>query len=386
MKGDQVIRTKARLEAADWLAALQSGESGDTRRAEFEAWLAESRDHQHAFIELSELWSDFADPRLKRELLSEEAAQSDGGIAAAVTGRVAGVWRTCRQVAALPRLAIGATALAIVAVTALIVTMQSSNEFIAEYSSDVGARDTARLPDGSVIRLNTATRMGVRYTPDARMIDFESGEAIFEVARDPARPFKVNAGDGSITAVGTAFAVKRIDQDTEVIVYEGHVLVDAKALRTRSASQVDPAIAVPTLSLETADRRTPAESGRVAKIGESAKNLVMLHAGQAARYDETIITEVEDISRTAIEKKLAWREGVIVFDDQALHEVIREVSRYTTHEIVVTDAEIANVRIGGYFPLDNVETIFALLEEGFPLKVINTAPNRYEIRSANTAD
>ncbi|MCZ9336070.1 FecR family protein, partial [Klebsiella pneumoniae] len=75
--------------------------------------------------------------------------------------------------------------------------------------------------------LNTASALSIRYSESERALMLEAGEALFQVAKDTARPFIVRAGAGETQALGTVFAVRRSGEDVRVVVAEGRVMVRA---------------------------------------------------------------------------------------------------------------------------------------------------------------
>ena len=79
------------------------------------------------------------------------------------------------------------------------------------------------LADGSIVTLNTASRIETRMNGQERTVRLLEGEAFFEVAHDATRPFRVYAGDGMTVAVGTAFSVRLNKNAVEVVVSEGKV-------------------------------------------------------------------------------------------------------------------------------------------------------------------
>src|SRR6202020_2602328 len=95
------------------------------------------------------------------------------------------------------------------------------------FETEIGENRRVTLADGSVISLGGNTRIEVALSEKVRAIELTRGEALFKVAKDSARPFKVRAGDATIIAVGTEFNVER-DSDRDVVsVTEGQVVVKA---------------------------------------------------------------------------------------------------------------------------------------------------------------
>jgi len=192
------------------------------------------------------------------------------------------------------------------------------------YATGTGENRTIALADGSRLMLNTATRL--RTAPDGgRHVWLDSGEAYFDIAHDPSRPFVVEAGTSRVTVLGTRFTVRRDGERTRVLVEQGRVQVDE-----RDASVV----------------LTPNQEARSA-------------AGHIARAEH---------SQVQTGQRLAWREGRIVFDQITLGEAIAEFNRYNDRKLVITDPEAASLRIGGSFAPSNIDGFVRLLEQGFGLQ------------------
>lgn len=99
------------------------------------------------------------------------------------------------------------------------------------YETALGEHRTVVLDDGSRVDLNTATHLTVHLSRDRRAVALETGEVLFEVAPDPARPFVVTAGALRIRDIGTRFDVDRRPERVTVAVLEGRVQIDAELER-----------------------------------------------------------------------------------------------------------------------------------------------------------
>jgi transmembrane sensor len=165
------------------------------------------------------------------------------------------------------------------------------------------------LPDGSVVNLNTASHIDVHFTETSRTILLRRGEALFDVAKDAARPFVVMAGDARVRAVGTAFTVRHdAAAPVDVTVSEGVVEVS-----------------------DAAEAQPP----------------VRLAEGMRARVDGAI--DAAPISSEAIAQSLSWRDGKIAFRDTSLAEAAAEFARYNAERIVIPDPDVAQQTITGLF-------------------------------------
>ena len=173
------------------------------------------------------------------------------------------------------------------------------------------------LEDGTVVTLNTDSRLEVLFERTRRLVRLRHGEALFEVARDSTRPFIVEAGSARVQAIGTAFTVRNMVRKPVIVaVQEGVVEVTS---RSRSFSP---------LRLE-ANMRAVAEEDR-----------------------EGIATSSIDPADT--EGELAWREGKIAFHGETLEQAAIEFARYSTMRIVLEGHDLSQRKVTGYFSATDV--------------------------------
>jgi len=219
------------------------------------------------------------------------------------------------------------------------------------YQTVVGGKQDIILTDGSVLKLNTDTEVEVDYNAERRKIRLIKGEAFFQVAHNPDRPFLVYAGDDVVRAVGTAFRVRRLDEKIEVTVTEGRV-----ELKTE-APHVDVVILVP--------EKNEAEKSPIARIKPIA-----IGAGESITYMASVQNNtVEKISKREIERELSWQDGLLEFSETPLDEVITDLSRYTTLKIEIADPELRDLKFGGLFRTDGLSVLFDTLETDFDIEV-----------------
>jgi transmembrane sensor len=216
------------------------------------------------------------------------------------------------------------------------VTRAEDTEF---YATAIGETKEVKLPDGSILTLNTDTRVGVTYSSGAREVNLSSGEAAFDVVHAPERPFIVGAGKRRFHVEGTTFNLRMLTPDNvELTVAEGIV----KVLH-----------APPTLPATPARRRDPISYGEVS-----------VHALEEALV-EPGFQSVTHIDASDVEARLAWRRGMLVFEDKGLEDVLAEVERYTTTRFLVTDDTLRKVRLSGKFPIRNVNSVRQELHRRF---------------------
>lgn len=198
------------------------------------------------------------------------------------------------------------------------------------------------LEDGSTVELNTGARVEVRYTADTRAVQLLQGEAHFSVAKNPARPFIVTAGQVAVRAVGTAFSVALAPREVSVLVTEGKVQV----------AEAGPAPAPAGEAPEPAPARGP----------------TVLTAGQQAVINLVTaepVAAVQDVTPAQVERALSWQGMRLEFVDMPLGNVVADFNRYNRRKLTVADATTAAILVGGNFRADNVEAFVRLLESSF---------------------
>lgn len=197
------------------------------------------------------------------------------------------------------------------------------------YSTGIGEQQVVTLADGSQVNLNTSTTLEERFVFWQRRVSLLRGEAHFDVAHNDRRPFVVTAGDGEIRALGTAFTVYNREHSVEVLVTEGQV--------------------------------------RVAGGDDDAES--DLTAGQAVSYDRNQLAQVNTLPEHTILRRLAWRDGMIAMEEDSLAEMIREMNRYTSEQLVLTDPRLGEIPIAGYFRAGDLEPLLTLLQANFGLDI-----------------
>lgn len=334
-------KSQIQLEASQWVIKLDSGTIAEEEVAELRQWLSQSRAHRTQFRSQVELWGNL-------DVLEElsEVIQRDGTEEQSETAPVAPRRRQVGYYAV-------AACLAMVCLSALLFLgigaprLSELNPDSQVFATAKGNQQTVTLPDGSVVRLNTDTRLKLDFTEQARRVRLVRGEAHFAVAHNPERPFIVHVADGSVRAVGTAFNVRYQRETVDVIVTEGTVEV---------ASNIVPAIEA--IKTDAVDAAVAQQAVKVA-----------VTAGHEVSFDEEAIRAVASVAPASIDRKLAWHNGMLLFDGDPLVDAIAEVSRYTDTKIIIANAELKQLRVGGYFKVGEVEAMFAVFEQTFGIKV-----------------
>jgi transmembrane sensor len=300
-------------EAARWAVRIAEGPLPAQEQGELDAWLAASPRHQGALVRARAMWMD----------LDRFAAMSGGGkprfphppkrVERRLTLAVAGI-------AVFMMIAAGAW-----------LVQRASGDV---YESEVGELRQVKLNDGSSMLLNTATKAVVEFDEAQREVHLTRGEAIFEVAKDPSRPFVVRAGEVTIRAVGTAFAVRR-GETLDVTVTEGVVEI-------------------------------------VRNEGTPAETVQRVAANQRAVLASTLpAIEVAAIDAAEANRRLAWRGGMIAFDGESLSDAVAEINRHSHRQIVVDDPELAASPVVGIFRATDVDTFVAAAEAALGAEAVD---------------
>ena len=94
----------------------------------------------------------------------------------------------------------------------------------------------------------------------------------------------------------------------------------------------------------------------------------MAEAGQRVVFHK-VIHQVRLAEVSELEKSLAWKEGGLVFSGEPLEQALREVERYTSKRLVITDPSIRNISVGGYYKVNDIDGMLAALGKGLGLQV-----------------
>jgi transmembrane sensor len=326
---EQVKDPLVTQEAADWHARMRREALSELDEARFRAWLAGNPARRQEFDAISAMWNQLGaladSPEVLAELRSAELGGAERHSAKlgdaerhGVELRGAEPVAAARRLVALPpsgqaapprvsrRTVMGWALAASVVASAGVVSWQwlSAPEI---YTTGVGEQKIVPLGDGSVITINTSSRISVRFTRSHRRVEVLSGQANFSVAKDTARPFVVSAGGGQTLAVGTEFDVYQRAGDTVVTLIEGRVTVTS------------PLAGTPAIGLTAGEQVSYSAHGAPEK-------------------------KTADLRRTS-----AWRSRKLDFADTPLREAISEANRYSNLKIELRGAELADARISGVF-------------------------------------
>lgn len=314
---------KVKDEASAWIVRLQADDATQDDRAAFDRWREAHPSHARIYEEISATWRQFA---TAGELVRAVAfAQSIG--AAGETRHRKWIWLSAASVAVV----------AIMATLFYGTWMAPTRAF----RTAIGEQASVALLDGSSMQLNSDSAVRVEFSPGARVIRLEQGEAFFKVAHDARRPFWVVHGNSWVRAVGTAFNIYVRASDVQVTVTEGAVKV---GVAKSSGMPSDRELETTAISLLAA--------GQQADIGAAA-------------------TLTRRLSAAQLTVSGAWRTGSVYFEGEPLSHVVEQMNRYTNDQLVLVDDGLRELAVGGTFHAnpEGAEALLATLEQGFGLHV-----------------
>jgi transmembrane sensor len=334
-------RSSAAAEAADWYARLRAQDLTEMDGLRFRAWLGGSAENRREFEALERVW---------RGIGALEQSPAMRHTRDAIIAR--------RREAARPRArrmwAIAATTLLTLAAGSWYWLHRASNVYV----TDVGELRTVPLSDGSIVTLNTATEVRLDYSDSRRRIELLRGQASFEVAKDPARPFIVSVGNQEVRALGTVFEVYKAADKVTVTLLEGKVAVS------------------PLLEQKTGN---PAESHQEQPADKAAEP-VILNPGEQISYllRAAVIQVPKPITIAAVDvpRVSAWRARKLSFRDTLLPDAIAEANRYSKEQIVLEAPGMETARLSGQFEAGKNELFAEGLRTFFGLEVEHRGDDR----------
>jgi transmembrane sensor len=352
------IRTAVSQQAGDWFVAIQDGTLDASERAAFVAWLKASPLHVQEYLGIALVARDLpaaaSDWGISTATLLEEAlADKDENIVLLDRPALTRELPVKRSLAARTWAYAAPFAAAAVVVLALLFSVRDG-EFLGvpkTYRTAHGEQTVSRLPDGTLLHLNTDSAVTVRYSSSERLVTIDRGQALFDVMHDAKRRFQVAAGVGQIVAVGTQFEVYRKPETVVVTVVEGTV-------------------GVFTGNPEPKARSLPEQAQHV-----SAGYQVRIDTGSG--WSQPV--------RVDAEAAVAWLHQEIVFQARPLGEVADEFNRYNKIPIEIDDPALRSLPVSGLFNAYDTES-FATFLQTLDEVAVQRTPTRIRVFNLSTEE
>jgi transmembrane sensor len=312
-------------DASLWLVRLDNGNLSEQSRKELKAWLTADERHQVALKSMADVWHDMDNVLM---MINDESSSKSVSL-----------WPVLTPVLKPFLLAASVSFLAII----IWVTMPLSVDKHS-YATLIGQQMDTTFEDGSIVHLNTNSHIETEFSDEKRIIKLIKGEALFEVAHDPNRPFIVYAGDRLVQAIGTKFVVHLESENIQVTVTDGKVKMSKVALDT------------------TLNDIKELNSATI------LKDDIFIAKGEKVVAASNQTPKLTQVKAENIERELSWLDGKLVFDNERLFDVIKEINRYDDIEIVLKDPSLHNIRISGRFDLGDSEALIEAIELSFNIK------------------
>jgi len=308
-------RERLQQEAVNWHLRLTSGSADPSTAEACAQWRRQSPEHDQAYRDLEALWQ-----QLPAALQADRRRRG----------------RPSRRRPVWLRHGLGLAAAASLLVAALAGLYPDYwQQPWADYRTRIGEQSSVTLADGSVAHLNTDTALDVLWNDNERRVVLLRGEAEFDVAHDPQRPFRVIAGTTFTEALGTRFVVRYDGSSGSVSLLQGKV-----------------------------------RSSRPSPHGAQADSAV-LAPGQRLHFSASGLSAPEAVDSSAV---AAWRRGRLIANFIALGEAIAEINRYRRVPIRLLDEELAQRPVNIAVDLAHIDDWLAALQQTLPLTVVKAGP------------
>lgn len=312
MKRSPDIKAGLIKEAQEWERALLSG--SPAVNAEFAAWIRRSPEHLQAYLQCLSLEKELGNLDGSRHLdLDKLRGELSGNVVPLALEKLPPTeeprirppaYRVSRPTLAL-------AACAVVGLCLALWHARHDREWV-EYTTATGEQRRVVLPDGSIVELNTGSKIRVSYIRAARELELVSGEAAFTVQHDASRPFRVHAGASWLEDVATEFSVYlQNNSRTTVSVLSGRIGV----------------------SPDRDHRQSMGTEGTVPSLKQTTQEVTLVSEGEQVELDHS--GRVVSLGRMNVTEMAGWRQHRVWFDGASLADVAREFNRYNMKKIEV---------------------------------------------------
>lgn len=362
MEGSLHERAKLALshEAAEWFVRLRDDRLGMRHRERNVRWLKQSPAHIAELLHIQQVYQALRAAKLDNRPLGPPGEPHSNVVellprpvspvpAPPSSSRIRfQAWKVAASVAC-------------VAVSLLLGFMVKVAWLDRTLETELGEWRTAALTDGSVVRIGPGSLLRVAFGDDRRTVRLIRGEAMFDVAKDPSRPFFVSSEMVGVLAIGTEFRVSRRGGEDVVTVTEGTVAVyrDGRdAVRGR----------VPDAPAKIADA-----TGGVALI-----------AGEQVSVSKSRPAAKQKIN---VDNEIAWADGWLMYEDKTIAEVAGEFNRRNRVKIVVDDPGIAERRLAFFRGIaTDPESFVAALAADQGITIVRDEPGILRVEATKVLD
>jgi transmembrane sensor len=348
---DEGLAQSVSDQAAEWFIRLRDRDLTIADRRKFVRWLKQAPSHIAEFMRLCQLYG-----RVKRAKVSTLPPEELG------SNVIAFMQRESVPVEQPERPRLFASRKFMVAAAACCLALIGVISKVALTSNTIETRLSelriVQLADGSRVNVGPNTLLQVDFSDDLRRVDLQRGEALFEVSKDPARPFIVDAGGLLARAVGTRFAVDRREDSIRVTVAEGKVAVVQGGQGAMLEHDVDMRLAI--------------------ELGKDERVQIPVNAPAIQLRREKVDSVTE----------LAWARGQLILQQETVAEAVREFNRRNRLQLVLEAPDVAGLHLCCIFDAGDPEAFakmvvdagedVELVREGDTLRIVRRQPGSAE--------
>lgn len=341
-------KTDVHEQACEWISRIDRGLTVSEKK-QLQAWSTLSQNHQEQLFEIAELFDDLS-------ALNELSGLFPLKIKEPIR-RNTFSYNFRRNVAAVFAFMLFSSFALLVVNKPSSTSELTASLGIKQAKTGIGEQKPISLDDGSVIHLNTDSLVTILFSKFERRIVLTKGEAHFDVAHDEQRPFVVEAGGNTVTAVGTAFNVElKGNESFELLVTEGKVLVKDKIMANN-------------------------QKIKDVELHPLAGDGILMSSGEKAVFNQTA-SEKTSLSLIEVQQDLAWQQGMLVFKGESLVDALSEVSRYTPIKFKIADEDVRQKRVAGYFKAGDIDGLLFALKNSFNIQHRRVNDRTIELSSA----
>ena len=337
MTSNEQVRAAIAEQASEWFIALQAGQCSTEDNSAFLAWLRASPMHVQEYLGVARVANalraavGYVDVPLGSFLAQEHPDEDSVALLDRPALEPVRPPSRFSPFRVLPVAASLAAGLLMVTVGILWWVHDGERFGIPKtYGTVRGEQSVHQLPDGSIVHLDTDSAVTVRYSRRERLIQIDRGQALFRVAHESTRRFRVVAGAVGAIAVGTEFDVYRTTVTTMVTV---------------AAGQVD------VFTGEPAWLWSP---------GATEADVQRVNAGYRLRIDGGVLSARP--VPVDLHQALGWLQHKIVFEHRPLGEVAAEFNRYAGIPLDIEDTALRALPVSGTFDADDTPSFVSFLE------------------------
>jgi transmembrane sensor len=303
-------------EALDWLLCVTSGDATTGELRQFAAWRGQSRAHAEAYRSALCIWQSLEKAGRESATVADRAT--------AVRALSSPTFAADRRILLGGGLAAAAADVGVVAVRPPLGLWPPLSDLLADYHTGAGERRTIAVAKDVSAELNTRTAIDRRSGAQGEAIELIAGEVGIANACGADRPFIVLAGGGQMRSTRAKFNVRYDSDQVCVTCLDGAVQIE--------------------------------------RAGASAT----LEARQQASYSDRGIATISTVDPTLV---TAWQQGLLIFRNEELSQVVEEVNRYWSGRIIVLDADLRHRRVTARIELTRIGEVISYVQTVLGAKV-----------------